>query len=349
MAKEYSGKALASLSKSIHPDGARLCDQIAARLTDMTSAQVKVIDSALDFGWLTYQMRGVHLGGGSREDIANRRRAAKLLKLLFPTVQVPRDDSDSWEMGKLLIFIRLYTAQARRVTGSGFYLKGSFWAFSAHDDRVWTKTAWAEGIEMLQAGIRVATAAANGGNAQTVLARWFAAADHARVKQKLEETLLGAQGNRIGICYHGNGAAANVAEYQEESNSTYKSRIGVVNDEWGYASPEACAHNNIGYGPKFFDRGQTRAAMDLPHDVTRPLRLDVTRGGGIVHELTHRYGKTKDEPIPTATYLFLNRPQTGTAKGYGPYACHALAQSAPATALTNADSYRLFCEEAVLL
>ena len=74
----------------------------------------------------------------------------------------------------------------------------------------------------------------------------------------------------------------------------------------------------------------------------------------MLHELTHRYIKTLDHPMPDEAYISLGAtpPIASTTRevarhlAYGPRYCNVLAQTRPDIAITNADNYRLFCEDA---
>ncbi|HMD18991.1 MAG TPA: hypothetical protein VKH40_01645 [Alloacidobacterium sp.] len=115
--------------------------------------------------------------------------------------------------------------------------------------------------------------------------------------------------------------------------------------EVGWSSPHGCAHNTIGFTTTFFIPTETAIRRNTLHN-HQHTRMGTTRGGAILHELTHRYAQTSDEILPAETFARLGRIFEANVKCYNPYSCWALAQSAPAQTVTNADSYRVFCEDA---
>ena len=99
MAKKYIGKALTHLSKRRGAEGPKLCDKIAAKLTDMTSAQVNALDSSLNFGWLKWQMRGVDIViGETRQERSDKRRCAMLLVACMNFTWIKEtNEAQSWD------------------------------------------------------------------------------------------------------------------------------------------------------------------------------------------------------------------------------------------------------------
>jgi len=354
MAKTYIGKALCRLSKVPNPDGKALCDQIANQLTQMTSGAVKTVDSALNFGWLAYQTHGVHLGGMSAAEVADKRRAAMILSLVNIGPVSPGDAvPDSWEDMKLSAYIRRHQGNARKVTGSGYYLKGSFWAFASHNEREWTKQSWNEGLRMLDAGISVMGRAVGGHTTAADLARrWFGTTAPRALHERLQALRLAVGTSRIGIGYHGTGAL-NPGKYIEEGSGVIATTLAQLDSEWGFASPSHAAHNNLGFGARFFNPGETAISRSEVHTISVRGVMEVTRGGAIVHELSHRYLRTDDQEVPNEVYEFADRPipapGVSRAKGYGPFTCFALAFKRPELAANNADNFRLFCEDALLI
>lgn len=70
MAHTYIGKALAAISR-LDVDKS---EWAAARIRSMSAAAVKRLDSDLDYGLLSWRMRGVEvMGGSSRPEIPDRR------------------------------------------------------------------------------------------------------------------------------------------------------------------------------------------------------------------------------------------------------------------------------------
>ena len=118
--------------------------------------------------------------------------------------------------------------------------------------------------------------------------------------------------------------------------------------EFGFAAPGG--RRILGFQNKFFDVNSTVVRRTQLHTIATAGGLECSRAGAVVHELSHVFLDTKDEKLPNAAYLVLGRAvptgSTGRHDSYGPFACAGLAQAAPDIALTNADTYRLFCEDA---
>jgi hypothetical protein len=202
MSKQYIGKALTYLSKRRQAEGPQLCDKIAAILTDMPSAKVNALNSSLNFGWLRWQMRGVDIViGETRGDRADKRRSAMLLVTCAKSAWIKEiNDAQSWDDNVLDEVIGRYFNGQRSlpdIQGTGYYLKGSYWAFSNHSDREFTKAAWKEAVQMVQRGIEAAS------HNQAFVTRWFGTADGNKVLENLQKIQTSMTTKRIGICYHG--------------------------------------------------------------------------------------------------------------------------------------------------
>ena len=349
MPKTYIAKALTSLSK--RRDGAELCDKLAQRLSNMTSASVRRLNSALDFGWLKWAMMNAQLMmGESRDEVADMRRAALLVAAAFELPPDVKRQAESWESGELAKVFRVCN-NVGNYNARGYFLKGSFWGFANHSEREWTEQAWVEAGRLVNAGINVLdTAAADPFGttfASELLDRYFGGRHNlAAVSNTLTTIQNGMRHDTIGISYEGNGAGINVRyeELREGFDATVL-RPTLNRLEVGWSSPHAGPHNTIGFGAAFFIPTETAIRRNTLHDHTRT-RMGTTRGGAILHELSHRYAQTSDEILPAATFTYLRRAFQGGVKCYNPYSCWALAQSAPAQTVTNADSYRVFCEDA---
>jgi hypothetical protein len=350
MAKKYIAKALTYLST--RPNGPQLCDNIAEHLSVMTSAGVNEVNDELNFGWLKWAMRNVQIvPGTTRDELADKRRAAMLVARVLGLPPASVQNAESWDEGN---YRSVFDAGSHVALPNhpGYYLKGSFWGFSSHSEREWTRESWLEAGQLLNVGIqaihtaRVDHAAAT--PQSTLLTRYFSRPQLAGVLQNLMQIRNGWRHNTVGITYHANGLAQN-SRYQEYGPDVHPAVLTVRpnSSEWGWASPQGGTHNNIGFGDLFFILNETAIRRRVLHSHQTPGVMEVTRGGAIVHELSHRYVRTADVEIPAATFTYLNRPFQAVRKGYGPYSCWALGQSAPDLAVNNADSYRLFCEDAL--
>lgn len=108
--------------------------------------------------------------------------------------------------------------------------------------------------------------------------------------------------------------------------------------------------NSFSMGKNYFNN-ETRETVTQAHDPANGT-MNVTVGGAIVHELTHLALKTLDQTLPNAVYGYLKMPipaNGNNAQALGPKGCAALTVVAPDLAIENADSYRLFCEDACLI
>jgi hypothetical protein len=181
-----------------------------------------------------------------------------------------------------------------------------------------------------------------------VLSRYFGNSRALAVYEKLQRLKNDMSANTCGITYQGNGLSRNIgdAPYQElgPQRELTTLQYQVATTEWGWATPGE-VHNTIGYNARFFLPADTAIKRYRLHNVTVGA-MAVSRGGAIVHELTHRYLDTKDIVIPLAILHQIGRGSADGARAYGPYACCALGKFAPAEALKNADTYRVFCEDA---
>jgi hypothetical protein len=350
MAYTYLQKAFSRLSQMANPDGPKLCDRVSMVLSGRTSAQVSSANDGLNFYLIGARLR---IAGAStsdetsRADLLDLRRVAQLVKLTLPIpAGAAAADADSWDSTALSRYIRLF-ANVAAPAGTGYYYKGSYWAYSETADRDWTRAAWTEATAMVTAGLTVVNGAAAPGAHRTLFEKWFGAgADRNAVRDKLEDTQQGMNGNRVGLAY--NGSRVTNTGYREEAPSNSGSTCSANNDEWGYASPQGAMHNNVGFGAKFFNSANTVITRTTPHTTVAGNGMEVTRGGAIVHELTHRYARTEDVRLSDAVYRHINRPVPVPRNfGYGPYTCYVLAQADRALAVNNADSYRIFCEDAV--
>lgn len=344
MAYEYIGKALSAIS-SISCEKA---DWAASHLSDLRGGELSSLDRQLDFGLLAFKMRKVEtiMGGAGKSEIADWRRGVELLQRLNGTEANAAFDEQACRR-----FIINFNTNTRPVQPSGFYLKASNWAFASDAERAWTREAWREAIDALLFGARTAMLAqVDAGPARTLLEKWFGMAAPAAVEAKLMQVLAGANAKLIGICYEGNNASGGgrwPIRLRELAGGFAAAEVHA-SSAWGWSAPQAAMHLAIGFGPDFFN-DKTRKSLVRAHDPTLN-EMEVTRGGAVAHELTHALGRTLDVDAPDAVYLHLDLPlpEPGKrVKAYGCLVCAALGAVAPDLAITNADNYRLFCEDAV--
>ena len=355
MAFTYIAKAMAVISR-IPNTGLASCDWISARFNAMNINQIKTIDDSLNFGWLRMHVDPTAIN--SREEIANIRRAAKLQVDLLQAAGVVPPEADkriveSWDSDDLRGLIRKNCAQQPGGLGVGYRLQGSYWGFAKTTEIEWTKAAWVEAKDMINWGIIVAANAHNHSpHSKALFTTWFGNNLEIEVFWKLRQMLDDMALNTVPITYQGLGAATNTSfgnqKYQEKiNNAGHAVELTVDAQNWGWANEAA---RTLGFGVKYFN-DQTRIRQTQQHAKTSR-EMEVTRGGAMVHELSHRILRTIDADVPNGVYAHLGRPNPlpgKRAKGYGPYTCAALAEVAPQLALDNADNYRLFCEDAFYL
>ena len=352
MPKEHIAKALTRLSKA-PANGAELCDAVAHVLNRMTSYRVNSLNRDLNFLLASSRATTADLEGESIEEVSNARRAAKLLALtLPPPAGATVDQADSWSYSGLRTFLRAYgdAHNQYRPAGTGYYLKGSFWGFADHAERAWTRVSWTETSRLLQQGINVIRRARGHETAaDNLISRWFGTSNRVDLEMKITRLLNGMLTEYVGLCYLGPGleAAEGYLEYGPNTTLTaLKSAMGGT--EVGFASPEN--RRIVGLKARFFNVNSAAVRRSDLHSTNVGGVLEGTRAGALVHELSHVFLRTNDEKLPNAAYVSINRPTPATDGdrhfAYGPLACGGLAKTAPNLSLTNADSYRLFCEDA---
>jgi len=346
MPKTYLAKALRTLS--LRDDGKRLVEPIARKLSALPSSQVNTINKALDFGWLAWAMRGVRVPPGrTAEYIADLRRAAILCAKVYELQRPFSVSAEGWDERELRTVFEQAERVSRGAANPGYYLRGSFWGFSNHSEREWIRSAWFAAERLVRLGLRavgIASVQVNGGASRTFFERYFGTGggmQYERVRKVLRKIQKGMWHSSVGIAYQGMGVPAN-EQYRETSGSLGVPVALKQNlDEWGWSREGRC----IGFGVSFFLPDQTVIERTTPHTV-ETLNMEVSRGGAVLHELSHYYAKTADEIVPAAAFHHLGRAPEGNVQAYSPKVCWALAQTNPDQAVNNADSYRSFCEDA---
>jgi hypothetical protein len=252
----------------------------------------------------------------------------------------------------------------------GPFLMPSFWAFASRSEIHSTLAAVDEAFGQIGWGITVATRARmDGSQAAACVRRWFGRTPGSEVAQRLKQLRDKMATENTPITYQGQGLADNLKEPKlkelvDIGNQEAAPRIG---GEVGWG---ALARQRIGFTGEYF-KFNTRQLQSLQNIDDLGLGV-VTRGGAIVHEMTHVHLATKDTDVfashgkavveqlltripnrkfvvteaPAAEGGFNSKVNGKEALGYGPRLCRFLAELSPEKALENADSYRLFCEEA---
>lgn len=345
MGYKYIGKALSAISRV----SCEKTDWAACLISGMSDSEAARLDKNLNYGLLQYKMRNVQtvMGGADKKEIADFRRGLELLQRLGGGNPAAEFDETRCKAG-----IRNFVTNGRQLPRGGYYLKASALAFAKTAERWQLRDAYSEAVEMLIFAKRTAVRARNADGASRALVRkWFGDADVDAIVKRLGDTLRGVGTTLVGVCYQGrhvsDGAGWPIRMF--ELASAPQGKQVDVGDGWGWAAPQAVTQRTIGFCPSFFNE-KTRKCMVREHD-PRSTEMGVTRGGGIVHELTHLLAETRDERVPDAVYGHCGRQPPGDeskrAQGYGPLTCSGLGAVAPELAVNNADNYRLFCEDAI--
>jgi hypothetical protein len=345
MAKTNIGLALGAITST--PVGVRTGARVAQALTAMPSGTVRSIDSDLNFILIPSSARQ----SNNFDDLKNTRRAAILLsKTLLSSIARPNESPTSWSEIDLDAYVGAFRrALGTRPTGVGMYLGPSFWAYSDHADREQAKAAWAEGANLLKAGIR-ALSLAQDTRADNLYRRWFGDSLRTSVQAVLDRVKVGLASTAVGLAYSGEKAAVDSCDIEEEGFAGDGRVAGVhAGDGWGVGKYQIPV---IGLERKFFSAQETTGPRSELHGLRREDGMQVSRGGAVLHECTHVFANTVDAYCNDAVYqqAGLLVPTGGNrAQGYGPFTCSAMAIADAASALTNADSYRLYCEDAAVL
>ncbi|RDV00479.1 hypothetical protein [Trinickia dinghuensis] len=351
MAKTNIGAAFGTLVRNKLDDpGLALAARIACYLShDITPARVRSIDSDLSFSIRSIGLRPTP--GYSTEALINLRRASKLIHETRQSPPPHTPSPSNFDPVQHEAYIRrAKVASAAMPNRPGYYLASSYWAYSAHNDRVKTLSAWHEAAQLLAAGIGVAQSLNVPGNAQ-LFRRWFGTANALDVIGRLQRTRDGLVNQCTGLSYGGTAATGNPLDLKEGGFATDggADRVGRLKEgEWGTAKaprPYICL------GVPFFNDSNTGGQPTRHHTYNSNGSMEVSRGGAIVHEATHLFARTDDVPLIDGLrgliFAHLNAPPEERFRAaYGPWICYGLAQVRPDAAARNADNYRLFCEDA---
>lgn len=320
MAYEYIGKALCALPK---PNADKnLPEWVARKLNALGEEAARKLDDALSLNVID-----------ARKALAGKVRAGRMLRRLG-------NDPTPVTFENCELAIRAFNPPA--AAAAGVSLNASFWGFANTVEREWMRDALNEAKRMALC----ARYAFNTSDAKPLVVKWFGALDAAQTTRAIkvfDAVSNGVDTNSFLFTYLGAGLRRN--DSYEEGRREW----GVLKpsqDGWGF-----CENGTLAVTAKFFEAGQTAVA---------PQRVDgnavaskVTRGGAILHELTHKFSQTVD--FAYDVQVFFNARQRGLGvpgempqdrRTYGPVLCTALAARNPEHAITNADNYRLFAEEA---
>lgn len=371
---EYIGRAFANLTSGCTETNCNrvyLAGHLASQLSDMTEQEVGAIESALNFNFITARIAPV--GTSMRpQEIAELRRSAQLIKRTFAKLldtpdekltqagqplslafkrllQQKAADAESWDESVLSPFVRAFSnAATAKPSGPNMYLGPSFWAFSEPADRLQARQSWTEANSLLAAGARVLALPTNP-RANALYDKWFSLPDRSAVLKTVASISEGMAVRRIGLAYAGPRIGQSSLEIQEEGYHA-SGGIGRVapRPDWGAGK----FGKSIALQTMFFNPALTSGLPTAEHDPASSA-MGVSRGGAVLHEASHSFADMHDVDLSNAVYARLGAtpPAVGAPRkqAYGPRACSALAALHPAQAVTNADSYRLFFEDAYVL
>lgn len=229
---------------------------------------------------------------------------------------------------------------------AGAFFYNSFLSYSNSREIKLVEKAWATCAEQLGWGIQVASSSNAIPSCANLFRKYFGdpANNRAVILQNLKNVQTHMQSAATYFLYRG--ASANSASYKEPDGNAngFNSFAPVTVGDVAWASAEHHRHL-VGLTSLFFADGI--AMRNEPHaKTTKPKPLGFTYGGAILHELTHNVLNTIDVVLPPEVFTHLNKTVAQGVKSYGTNACRALAHVAPDLAITNADSYRIFCEDA---
>ena len=165
------------------------------------------------------------------------------------------------------------------------------------------------------------------------------------MRKTLAKIQAGMRHDSVSIAYQGMGVPANERYKEFSGNGERELRANTQEVGWSNQGGRC-----IGFGANFFLPDQTAIARRTPHEL-QTIDLEATRGGALLHELSHYYAKTKDEILPAEAIILLGKSpeRNRNAAAYSPKSCWALAKTDRLKAANNADTYRSFCEDAKAL
>lgn len=229
--------------------------------------------------------------------------------------------------------------------GSGCFFYNSFLAYSNPAEIKLVKTAWEYCKELINWGIIVAGHAGSRTACANLFRRVFGdpAIHHHVIVQNLRAVQDHMQGGATYIVNRG--PTANCGNYKEtDGNASGFFAVTPKDNNVAWALSDHAKHVVALCQPFFRDGVAMRTE---PHSMDNQ-KLGFTFGGALLHELTHNVLNTADVDAADEVYEHLEKPlpQGQRAKCYGTRGCRALAAVDANSARNNADSYRVFCEDA---
>lgn len=294
-----------------------------------------------------------HLGAvkpprGVTADVIALHKAAMLLDLIVPVASLkPPTNFRQFDLDLHLDSVKRRTADFPASTNPvAPYLAGSFLLYATQTERDQAMQSIPEAIALLRAGALAIEAmspvGADPNASRTLFHRWFgvqAPQGVAMAKSRIEQTIAGLA---TGVCFNYAGANVGTNRYslgEMGFNTSNVTLPGAVRRGMDWGSAKATVGPYILLESKFFVGAETTGYRLTQHHANDSPEMEVSRGGAVLHEATHVFAATHDERFaPPAS-----------AQAYGPRLARRLAANEPAKALKNADTYRLFCEDAYAL
>ena len=188
--------------------------------------------------------------------------------------------------------------------------------------------------------------------ADNLVRRWFGTSDDRDMRAtkkaalRIIDTIIDGMASKpVMVCYRGTRVEDG---FELKENGGSRGETVSTETGWGWSSPQANTHSSIGWGRNFFDANTSNQPTELRDpspDATD--KMMVTRAGAVIHELSHRFAKTKDVKLTEDVYHHLKKDVPAQRHiAYGARGAQALAKVNPELAVTNADNYRMFCEDA---
>jgi len=342
MGKVHIGAAFGYIVRNSTDDnGMRLAAKVACRLTDMSPSAVRSLDSDLNFS-----VRSMGLKPSAAYTVAERINWRRASLLIHRTIGPNHASPASFDADLNEAYVRTWKRQegGARPTRHGPYLGSSYWAYSKHAERIKTRQAWPEAIQLVRAGKRVAESATLAHRA--IFARWFGNSATQAAIDVLNLTLNGLENECTGVGYAGPHAQGNLLDLQEVGFAG-DGRASDVKPGPAWGTAQGSIPGYICLESKFFDDAATSGLRSVAHTTTGG--MEVSRGGAVLHEATHLFGKTADVRLDDQVFTQLNivrEAKHADEKAYGPKVCAAFAIAQAVDTVRNADSYRLFCEDA---
>ncbi|VWX56000.1 hypothetical protein VARIO8X_110070 [Burkholderiales bacterium 8X] len=352
MSKPHIAAGLSVLAKSASDaNGVKLAAHIACHLSHSTPLAVNLLEFDLGYPLRSLGLRSSAYGQTPAGRINLRRASNLIYRTVGRALGEPPGGFDELDHTRYIQAAKTRLGQDGP-NRDGFYLAPSFWAFSSHDDRVMVRTAWDEARRLAVAGLKALCHRDSESRSSACYRRWFGDATPSRtaaVGQVLQRVYSGLQQACVSVsCMHRVTDDLTIVEKGVSAGG------GTVSAKVTNAAVWGTAWHRGGFlclGSNFFDPLLSSRLRTTIHRTARGSGLEISRGGAILHEATHLFGNTDDLELVKVPDFFADPEfeegkKNPDAAAYGPWICARVADLAPHLAVDNADSFRLFCEDA---